>query len=68
MSFRIDCIFPHEAGAGAKSRGSTLTAVRRTESGRATLDAATRITLDCVSSGNTLLACLPGEGEAKIRL
>ena len=59
---------PHETGAGAESRGRTLTAEQGIKGGRATLDAATRITLDCVSSGNTLLACPPGEGEAVIRL
>ena len=58
----------HETGAGAESRGRTLTAEHRTESGRATLDAATRITLDCVSSGNYAAGLPPGEGKAMIRL
>ena len=40
-------------GAGAESSDSTLA------EGRAALDAATRNTLLCVSSGNTLLTCLP---------
>ena len=31
--------------------------------GRAALDVVTRNTLFCVSSGNTLLACLPDEGN-----
>jgi hypothetical protein len=39
-----------------ESSDSTLT------EGRAALDAVTRNTLICVSSGNTLLACLHGEG------
>ena len=68
MSFRIYRRLPHETGAGAESRGSTLTAEHRTESGRATLDAATRITLDCVSSGNYAAGLPPGEGKAMIRL
>lgn len=41
----------------AVSTDSTLT------EGRAAVDTATRSTLFCVSSGNTLLTCLPGEGK-----
>ena len=47
-----------DPGAGAESSDSTLAAARD-NSGRAALDAATRIILDCVSSGTTLLACPP---------
>jgi hypothetical protein len=67
----VSCIcrkLAHKNGAGAESRGSTLTAEQGSKSGRATLDAATRNILDCVSSGNTLLTCPPGEGKALVRL
>ena len=43
-------------GAGTESSDSTLA------EGRAALDVLTRNTLFCVSSGNTLLTCPPGEG------
>ena len=53
---RIYDILQQTQGAGTESSDSTLT------KGRAALDAVTRNTLICVSSGNTLLACLHGEG------
>ena len=51
-----------KTGAGAESSDSTL-AAGRNNSGRAALDAATRIILDCISSGTTLLACPPARKE-----
>jgi hypothetical protein len=44
-------------GAGTKSSDSTLA------EGRAAPDVVKRSTLFCVSSENTLLTCLPGEGN-----
>ena len=55
--------FPTRNGAGAESRGSTLTAEQIIKSGRATLDAATRIILDCDSSGEYAAVLPPGEGK-----
>ena len=56
------------AGAGSRVHGQYAGRDPDLKCGRAAVDAATRNTLDCVSSGNTLLTCLPGEEKAKIRL
>jgi len=46
-------------GAGASSSGSTLAAHQGSESGRATLDDATRITLEAAGGWNMPPACPP---------
>ena len=50
-------MFQQTQGVGTESSDSTLA------EGRAALDVLTRNTLFCVSSGNTLLTRLPGEGS-----